>query len=88
MMSGGILKHAYEQGDNVGDYVCHLDGWTTTPPTEEGWYWAIHEAVGYMDLVKVCKLTEDYLTTENGPLYVFTHWLGPLPPPEPPTLAE
>jgi hypothetical protein len=83
-MSGGILKHAYEQGDCVGDYVCHLDGWTTDPPTEPGWYWVKHVAHNEITMTQVCELTDDYLTTENGPLYVFSHFLGPLPQPEPP----
>jgi hypothetical protein len=58
--------------------------WTTTPPTVEGWYWVKHEADNEIIMTQVCKLTDDYLTTENGPLYIFTHWLGPLPAPAPP----
>jgi hypothetical protein len=66
----------------TGNVVCLQ--WTTTPPTVEGWYWVKHEAANEIIMTQVCKLTDDYLTTENGPLYVFTHWLGPLLLPEPP----
>jgi hypothetical protein len=61
-------------------------GWTTTPPTEPGWYWAWCEG----DTAPVCL---NIMITEGGiPLTLrtilvaseFTHWLGPLPVPEPP----
>ena len=59
--------------------------WTTETPTVEGWYWARHEVTKEIVMTQVCQITSDYWTTENGPIWQFTHWLGPLPVPEPPT---
>jgi hypothetical protein len=88
-MSGGILKHAYDQGDRVGDYVCHLDGWTTDPPTEEGLYFLKlidpkrEEWAGMVQCVFVyLNDGKPYHSLQNG--FSVTHWLGPLPIPEPP----
>jgi hypothetical protein len=68
--------------------------WTTTPPTEPGWYWAyilIDEPI--ISMVFIDKdgrvFDPDY---ESDDIYqmqpvgetIFTHWLGPLPVPEPP----
>jgi hypothetical protein len=87
-MSGGILKHACEQGDRVGDYVCHLDGWTTEPPTEPGWYWVKHKRHTDVFMVSVAHDDDKVLTVYSDgypvPADNLTHWLGPLPPPEPP----
>lgn len=70
----------------------HEYEWTTTPPTEEGWYWAVHALEG--EIVAV-KFVGGGLVTWGGwnidqtatsaSVSDFTHWLGPLPVPEPPT---
>ena len=62
--------------------------WTTTPPTEPGYFWAQEQDDGRV-------IVEAFRHTADGPLFVrsgwdtrdafeFTHWLGPLPPPEAP----
>jgi hypothetical protein len=94
-MSGGIVKHAYEQGVMVGDYVCHLQGWTTDTPTVGGWYWAWRkESNNIPDIVLVIMVADrgEYVaetvpwnnTDSEKPLGFFSHWLGPLPVPESP----
>jgi hypothetical protein len=64
--------------------------WTTTPPTEEGWYWVRNvkgkiwcEEVFKKDGV-MCWWSEDENTFNSIILDYITHWLGPLPIPEPP----
>jgi hypothetical protein len=64
--------------------------WTTALPTEEGWYWAIHEDEGCV-VANVVKGegSVDFMARLPGidMLFVligFTHWLGPLPVPVPP----
>jgi hypothetical protein len=96
-MSGGTVKDSCEQGVLPGDYVVHLQGWDTAPPTAEGWYWAIHYDQGDQDrrgatIVQyvgnsrvVCgKWSLDPVETGVAD---FTHWLGPLPVPELPKKA-
>ncbi len=77
-------------------YVSGLQ-WTTTPPTEPGWYWATRRGGEQDELVLVEMVyvghdgMADYLVayeqqTEYGQrLSTYTHWLGPLPEPESPT---
>jgi len=62
--------------------------WTTTPPTDPGWYWAKNKyervSIVRLDFIHgpvVWSVGEDgYNLPEQ-----FTHWIGPLPIPEPPT---
>jgi hypothetical protein len=64
--------------------------WTTTPPTEPGWYWVrnIKGKIWCDEVFKkdgvMCWWSEDENTFNSIILDYFTHWLGPLPPPEPP----
>lgn len=68
--------------------------WTTEPPTEPGWYWATPRMVeGWEDIspqiAEVYKNLSDRLKVlfdgnDDFDLADFTHWLGPLPLPEPP----
>ncbi len=67
--------------------------WTTEPPTAEGWYWARRVFTEGNEKQKEIQLyyfngsiwlfsPDDYEYTPNSEN--FTHWLGPLPIPEPP----
>lgn len=69
--------------------------WTTEPPTEEGWYWVKNKYTGAHDiepvyLVKVTHIENQVVWSIeiNGgsgeDFSYFSHWLGPLPVPEPP----
>jgi hypothetical protein len=68
--------------------------WTTTPPTEEGWYWVDTSQWanrGVPEVVEV-RLIEDkglraFETGDDVGIAVSAYelWLGPLPVPEPPT---
>jgi hypothetical protein len=66
--------------------------WITAPPTEEGWYWAQWaQDVGNITCVEVSyslatQELEVWVTAKEYTyeLKDFTHWLGPLPVPEPP----
>ena len=74
-----------------GYTVGRLD-WTTEPPKEPGYFWAM-SPLRQIEPRTIVEIRE----TENGlrayatgnnygyPLDMFTHWLGPLPVPEPPT---
>ena len=57
--------------------------WTTTPPKVDGWYWALRfgevQIVNIRGSVGFIVALDDYCMLE-----LFTHWLGPLPVPEPP----
>jgi hypothetical protein len=77
---------------NIGD-VRPLS-WTTEPPTVEGWYWVYCKyQQNFVEKMKVVLL---YLNSEGIFQYAaddteffpdeknFTHYLGPLPVPEPP----
>lgn len=63
--------------------------WTTTPPTEPGCYWVMTgwgpaiAIVGSFDFSTnlMVKIASGQATYE---ISNFTHWLGPLPIPEPP----
>jgi hypothetical protein len=68
--------------------------WTTELPTVEGWYWVRNikgviwcEEVFVKDGVSCWMHDED---AEYNPIKLdyFTHWLGPIPPPEPPEKAS
>jgi len=55
--------------------------WTTTPPTEPGWYWAVFEnKENEIEIVEVVESTvlvairQEYQTIKWS-LYQFSHWL-------------
>lgn len=101
-MSGGTVKHPVEQGEKVGDYVVHLDGWDTHPPTVEGLYFVYVHHDKYPSGPNVVEVAAEKNTgilgvfdsggdfepcaDYGGPLK--TYWLGPLPVPEPPKERE
>ena len=68
--------------------------WTTTPPTEPGWYWVYTIAEDEPENVVTEIVWVDFPPGYYGPkfsleevgllLYEKTHWLGPLPMPEHP----
>ena len=64
--------------------------WTTEPPTEPGWYW-VHTTPEDDPINPVTEVVElegpgaAFTLKEHGlSLNTRTHWLGPLPEPEPP----
>jgi hypothetical protein len=69
-------------------------GWTTDPPTEEGWYWVnVKYQQNFQEKTKVVMLycNEQGLFQHSPDDYEFfpdeknfIHWLGPLPVPESP----
>jgi hypothetical protein len=65
--------------------------WTTEPPTQEGWYWALVDRKNPTPSIVhvVSAFSHGKLFIEIGreeePLDWYSHWLGPLPVPEPPT---
>lgn len=72
-----------------------LGDWTTAPPTEDGYYFAKREPKAYSQDVEIVRVTELDIKTKTDLCWVaradclekvqsFTHWLGPLPAPEPP----
>lgn len=61
----------------------NLNEWTTTPPAVAGWYWVNKLRVldqTYWISIKWCA----HWNNEKDDDIVVTHWLGPLPIPEPP----
>ena len=61
----------------------HSEEWTTTPPTEPGWYWVF--TVGKeLDLIEYDHSITAFGTDTPQPAWLYTHFLGPLPVPEPP----
>jgi len=65
--------------------------WTTEPPTQEGWYWGFHKnKTVYMFWVGLDddNILMAYFNGYPVPFESHTHWLGPLPVPEPPNEAE
>ncbi len=69
--------------------------WTTEPPMQDGWYYSIKgDFPGSVDLVQVVMFPDPdtdrlaivhvYNDSDLYTLHDFTHWLGPLPVPEPP----
>jgi carbonic anhydrase len=74
-----------------GDFFFHISGWTTDPPTEEGWYWAVPQSGVFRKAYPalIVYVHEDpnagcLMVMADTPLIDFTHWIGPLPPPDPP----
>jgi hypothetical protein len=64
-------------------------GWTTTPPTKEGWYWAmLSKEYSILYPLVLVEFREGTIYTHGNKAPAsfesFTHWLGPLPVPEPP----
>jgi hypothetical protein len=62
--------------------------WTTNPPTEDGWYWCYfagaHEPLHCLPIL-LDQNREPWVDSEdNWQLQRITHWLGPLPIPDPP----
>lgn len=70
--------------------------WTTEAPTVPGWYWASYQGK-YQTIILVDKIVSDSEGGKAGNLFAYsayeeeevsfleyTHWLGPLPEPEPP----
>jgi len=60
--------------------------WTTTPPTEPGWYW-IEYNPSDRDLVEVDEDLNVWVAGEADYWSLLTHggpsrWLGPIPEPE------
>jgi hypothetical protein len=66
--------------------------WTTSQPTEPGRYWAItnYEAMDVVDVVVIENGGSVWVVgcDESLKFKDFTHWLGPLPVPEPPQEKE
>jgi hypothetical protein len=66
---------------------CKTLTWTASPPTEPGKYWAKNKD-GSIEILDVDSWSKSaYRPGQNGSVLKsdFTHWLGPLPEPEPPT---
>jgi hypothetical protein len=62
----------------ITEWTAHT--WTTEPPKEAGWYW-VNFRVGTANF----QLIEKYpLDGKEQNIHLATHWLGPLPVPEPP----
>jgi hypothetical protein len=91
-----IIRRDESPGDWKGSFEAELK-WTTDPPTEEGWYWVYTvpewETVPVVACVKVCIMNDvvsfdipagGYESEDYIHAHATTHWLGPLPPPEPP----
>jgi hypothetical protein len=85
--------------DSVDWLPPHSTPWTTTPPTEPGWYWAVY--YGKVQILDVDYKTENHSGTEikyltfweSGiptipghriDLDAVDYWLGPLPVPDMP----
>jgi hypothetical protein len=67
--------------------------WTTTPPTEEsqeGWYWlyvsdrGTNERYVSIELITIWDIDSKEIEFSDITFKDVTHWLGPLPQPEPP----
>jgi hypothetical protein len=53
--------------------------WTTTPPTEPGWYWAIQVDASTAQMVELTSAGEFRIgAKEMHSAADFTRWLGPL----------
>jgi hypothetical protein len=90
---GHEMKYYYAAGTYNPHENPPLDGidtleWTTEPPTQDGWFWAI--GPGNPVVVRVIEGNPSHFVGFiNGvggayPVDYFSHWLGPLPIPEPP----
>lgn len=81
-------------------HLAAIGPWLTSPPTEDGWYWAMHQNNSGPWMAWV-DADDQNLRRGQGVYCVmgykseieaagflvehFTHWLGPLPRPELPT---
>jgi hypothetical protein len=89
--AAGVTYWCGERNGDNGDLMC-LE-WTTDPPKESGIYWA-QERGGYVVCVQVKinkydgieEWTEvrEFMTEDFTETKFYSHWLGPLPVPEPP----
>ena len=68
---------------NMIDITACVDRWSTDPPTEDGWYWAYDREDSFLDLVRYSD-SGATMWSDKTIAKLFTHWLGPLPKPEPP----
>lgn len=74
-------------GANGSEFDLELE-WTTKPPEQDGIYWAMYK--GAPRIVELYYLIHGPLRANvigmeiSFGLSEFTHWLAPLPPPEPP----
>lgn len=66
------------------DITAHEEKWSTDPPTEDGWYWAYDSRDGKVEMIFYGNEPE-LVWIDRLVLELYTHWLGPLPKPEPPT---
>lgn len=67
--------------------------WRTKPPTEPGTYWVKNDAAVFSVCIAdsytgLSVFLTHYWLHEFIEEYKPTHWLGPLPIPEPPTKGE
>ncbi len=72
---------------NMIDITARVDDWSTDPPTEDGWYWCYAEAGVYQSArlqLHNVDANEQRARRGDKPMSDFTHFLGPLPKPEPP----
>jgi hypothetical protein len=85
---GGPSK---EEADTLALWKGMIE-WTTTPPTEPGWYWVRSESkykhtwIVEVSIKNGVAHMYSEMDSEDYPVWdgFATHWLGPLPPPEPP----
>lgn len=60
--------------------------WTTEKPTKEGWYWTYDGEFTILALVdNYWGYLSAHVEANTIDLDKFTHWMGPLLEPEPPT---
>lgn len=64
-------------------YIYTDKEWTTEPPTQAGLYFACQSGIVYWVEV-LGNLTVDNPRGDGFPLEDYSHWIGPLPQPEPP----
>jgi hypothetical protein len=69
--------------------------WQTEPPTQEGWYWSYNSNSTLLNEEPKAVFVYSDKWQHDGALIVYdggayrvknyaTHWLGPIPAPEPP----
>ncbi len=66
--------------------------WTTEPPAKSGWYWVWNAEIDRLQMVQV-DIFPFYIDTYEGGgeptcSHYFSHWLGPIEPPELPELSK
>lgn len=84
-----MIYHIDPDMDDEKEHECFAGMWSTTPPTEPGWYWTktcrgaylfnIEKSVGVLYFESVGMWWDEAMEE-----YKITHWLGPLPVPEMP----